>query len=335
MRTLTILLLLLATQTSPYCQGQTPQALPAVNLGATSFVDGMPPAGPGLYLMQYVQYYGANRIKDGNGETIPLPGPDLDAWTSITQIIKMWDVDLGGGAKPALDILIPVVDLDLDFASPIPGPTANSGGLGDILIGPAIQFAPIMGKKGPLFVQRLEAQFILPTGDYDQANEINPGSNFFTFSPYWSGTMFLGPKMSASVRAHYLWNGTNDDPALSTRANTTRAGEAFHMNFTFSREILPCGMPSPPPCDAAPSAGPPPGPRFRVGINGYYLKQTTDVEVNGVELAGFREQVFGIGPGCIFSLSPEKHFFFNSYWEDAAENRTEGYRMTMRYVHHF
>lgn len=333
MRHLFLLVFFIATHSVHQCLAQTPQPLPPVNLGATSFLDGAPPDGDGLYLMQYVQYYGASRVKDGNGQTIPLPGPDLDAWTSLTQLIKVWDVDLGGGAKPALDILVPVVDLDLDFASPIPGPSANSGGLGDILIGPGIQFAPIMGKKGPLFVQRLEAQFILPTGDYDRANEINPGSNFFSFNPYWASTMFLGPKMSASVRAHYLWNATNNAPAFSTGANSTRAGEAFHMNFAFSREILPCGSPSA--CDAAPSAGPPPGPKLRIGINGYYLKQTTDLEVNGIDVPGFREQVFGIGPGCILSLSPQKHFFFNSYWEDYAENRTEGYRMTLRYVHKF
>src|SRR3954454_7098550 len=86
---------------SPVCA----QALPAVNLGATSFVDGMPPAGPGLYFTEYVQYYHADRFNDRNGNRVPFPNPQLDVWAPLTQFIYLADVDLFGVAKPALDIL--------------------------------------------------------------------------------------------------------------------------------------------------------------------------------------------------------------------------------------
>lgn len=317
---------------------QSPQGLPAVNLGFTTFVDGAPPAGPGLYFQEYLQYYGAERLIDGSGAAAPLPGTDLDVWASLSQFIYMWDYDLGGGAKPALDVLIPVVSADLDFSAPT-GLTANSG-LGDILIGPAIQFAPIMGDNGPLFVHRVEAQFILPTGDYDPDSVVNPGSNFFSFSPYWAGTAFLGPKTSASVRAHYLWNATNDDPLTATGAASTRAGDAFHMNFGVSHEIWPrnsqdSGCAEPSGCavfGCGESAGGPKGPKVRVGLNGYYLQQTTDVEVNGAAVPGFRERAFGVGPGVLVSFSEKQHIFVNAYWEDEVRNRPEGFRLTMRYT---
>ena len=110
--------------------GQSPQSLPPVNLGFTSFLDGAPPAGPGLYFSQYTQFYSANRLTDANGANLPLPNPDLDVWVSLSQFIYMWDSNLQLGdfelpAKPALDVVIPFVNPNLDFSAPVPlTPTA-------------------------------------------------------------------------------------------------------------------------------------------------------------------------------------------------------------------
>ena len=57
---------------------------PSVNLGLTSFVDGGPPAGPGFYFVEYVQYYTADDFSD-----FPAPGVDaeVDVWLSMNQFI--------------------------------------------------------------------------------------------------------------------------------------------------------------------------------------------------------------------------------------------------------
>ena len=282
--------------------------LPAVNLGFTSFLDGGPPSGPGLYFSEYIQYYTSDDFVD-----TPFEGEDLDVWISLTQFIYQSDKALLAGGKMGLDVIVPVVSIDASYTGF--GPEDNGTGLGDILIGPYLQWDPIMGPKGPRFMQRVEFQFILPTGEYDQNKELNPGSNFFSFDPYWAGTLFITPHWTASTRIHYLWNAKNDDPnRFSGAIDDTQAGQAVHLNFATAYEIIPQ--------------------KLRIGINGYYLKQTTDFQVDGTDQGG-REEVLGIGPGLLWHINKDAHLFFNTYFESMAENRPEGTRLNLRLVYHF
>jgi len=60
-----------------------------------------------------------------------------------------------------------LVSFDLDYGNNGPWPEDNGSGLGDVLIGPMLQWDPIMGANGPIFMHRIELQFLLPTGKYD------------------------------------------------------------------------------------------------------------------------------------------------------------------------
>jgi len=294
---------ILAAPTAGWSYGQ-----PSVNLGFTSFVDGGPPAGPGVYFQQYFQYYTTDEFKD---LAFP-PGmePELDVTVSLTQLLYQSNQEVLMGGKWGINAMLPIVDFDLDNAPP--GMETN-GGVGDLLIGPYLQWDPIMGANGPIFMHRIELQMIFPTGDYDEDAAINAGSNHFSFNPYWSATAFLTPQWTASWRLHYLWNDKNEDPGGG--ADDFQAGQAVHANFTTAYEVIPK--------------------QLRVGINGYWFKQVSDSEVNGDEVDGEREEVFAIGPGLVWHINQNQHLFLNGYKETTAEYRTEGERVTLRYVHHF
>lgn len=290
-------------------------SLPPVNLGATSFLDGGPPAGPGIYGVQYLMRYESSRFNDANGAANPgIPNPHLEVWTSLTQVIFMSEKKVFG-ANLAVDAIIPIVGIDFSKGPGGAPLTATGFGVGDLVVGPALQFQPIMGAHGPLFVHRFEAQVILPTGTYDRQNAINPGSGYLSVNPYWAGTFFFGPKLTASFRAHYLWNDENNRPEsiYGPFVTRTQAGQAVHINFATEYEVID---------------------HLRVGLNGYWLRQVTDGSINGLAVPG-QEQVLGLGPGLIYSFNPKQHLFFNSYFETAVQNRPEGFRLGLRYVQKF
>lgn len=289
---------LLATPVLAYDQ-------PAVNLGFTSFLDGGPPAGPGLYFTEYLQYYTSDTLE--NPPHPSLKDAETDVLVSLNQLIYQSDQELLFGGKWGLDVIVPIVDFDNDLLS-------HQSGLGDILVGPYLQWDPVMGKNGPLFMQRVELQLILPTGKYSENKALNPGSNFFSFNPYWAGTLFLGPKLTVSTRLHYLWNAKNDDPNDPRATSDSQAGQAVHGNFAANYEVIPKML--------------------RLGVNGYFFNQLTASEIDGNKVSG-KEKVFAIGPGALLSFSQDTHLFFNAYFESNVEYRPKGERYQLRLVHHF
>jgi hypothetical protein len=281
---------------------------PNVNLGFTSFLDGGPPAGPGHYISEYLQFYSADKLADG-----PPGDGEVDAWILMNQYIYQSDQPVLFGGKWGLNVMLPIVSLDVDS----PYLTDNGAGLGDLLVGPFVQWDPIMGEKGPLMLNRIELQTIFPTGDYDESKNLNQGSNHYSFNPYWAATVFLGPKVTVSWRLHYLWNDENDEFTAGDQIPfkvDLEPGEAVHANFTAAYEVMPK--------------------QLRLGINGYWFDQISETKVNGVD-ADDDEKVFAIGPGLVYHFSQDSHLFVNTYFESGAENRPEGDRFNLRYVHHF
>lgn len=289
--------------------------LPTVNLGMTSFMDGGLPAGPGWYSQTYFQNYDSTKFMDHQGNKLPLPKTDLNYQVLVEQLSYMSNVRVGDHAALGLNFLIPFVSkMDMDDGLNNAAIKAQ-GGFGDMIIGPFIQFDPVMEAGGPKFVHRVEFQVNLPTGSYDRNKNINPSNNAVSLDPYWAATYWFNPKWTASTRIHYLYNFKNNDPNYTYgNADNIQAGQAIHANFATDYAVTP---------------------QLRLGINGYWLKQITDNEVNGEKVKGTREQVWAIGPGAMYSFSKNDHVVANAYFEQDAENRPEGTRLQVRYIHHF
>lgn len=290
---------------------------PVVNLGYTSFYDGSPPSGPGAYFQDYFQYYTANRFNDQNGHKLPLPRTDLDVVANVTQFIYVTKKRVLGASLGVSALLPWVVNAKVNDGLNNTVLKAQNGP-GDLWVGPALQFDPIMRKDGksPLFVSRLELDIIAPIGRYNSLYAINPSSHFWSLNPYWAFTFWMTPKFSTSGRLHYLWNGVNHSPnvAFGPNVHTTQAGQAVFADIAVGYALME---------------------KFTVGVNGYFFNQITDTLANGVSVPGRKESVWAIGPGMVYSLTKNHFIFFNLYSEQNAKNRAQGTNGLLRAAVHF
>ena len=156
--------------------------------------------------------------------------------------------------------------------------------------------------------QRVTLDFGIPVGKSSSTSHVNLGSNAFNVHPYYSITAYPRKRIETSWRVHYLWNAPNDDPPISTAAQSTQAGQAVHFNATAAYNVYK---------------------GLWVGANGYYLKQFTDGRTNGVPLQNSPEQVGAIGPGMVCNTG-KWYFYANFYQEVGAENRATGQKVVLR-----
>lgn len=286
-------------------------ALPRVNLGETSFLDGGPlRQKPGWYLQEYTRIYHATRFLNGEGELVGgIPSPtynDLLAsfqgiYQSLTQVVPK--------GRLGCSATLPFVLYSKVQKNTI-GITDSGSGLADISAGLFIQWDTIFHENGdPFFVHRLEFDAGFPTGKNKGAS-YNPGSGTYYITPYWAATLYFTPRLAASWRAYYVWSGAN-------HTTHVQAGQAIDIDFAVSYAFLPQ--------------------QLFLGLNGYALLQFQDNKLAGIPIADSKERVIGLGIGGMYAFDPDLNFdiFGNFYWEFAVRNRPQGIRAVLRFFKHF
>lgn len=275
--------------------------LPPVNLGDTSFEDGI--AFPGWLVEETIGYYHAGQLNDHQGDKIPGSNKltSVSATTHVAYISHLRLLDGFYGAE----ILLPLADVDLDTSF---GPKDREQGVGDLIVSPFILQWTDHKLFGMPYFHRFVFSITLPTGKYDRNRPVNIGSNVVSINPYYAFTIMPTDKLELSARLHYLWNSENDDPFVGLGAGTVQPGQAFHANYAASYELVK---------------------GVRLGINGYALQQLTEDKIDGRSQANSEERVFGIGPGIKWSGNGLS-LYLNSYFETGAENRPEGTKVVFR-----
>jgi hypothetical protein len=315
------------TATSAWAQATPSVSQPQGNLGMTSFYDGFSGSDPGWYYLGTFRYTTANAIKGSDGSNSPaFKNPKINALMLVNQVAYTSSVHIGEGTL-GFNAILPVVSLSSSFGQGGATLQGNGTALGDLTIGPQLQFKPVMSEGGrPLFVQRFEFDAMVPIGQYRHNSDLNQGSGYYSLNPYWAATIFPTAKWEISWRLYYLYNFKNNNPAssspttyLGNTVTNTQAGQSTWVNFTSSYEV---------------------SPRIHAGINGYFFKQLENNRANGASMADSREQVLGIGPGMMIDIMRDNGkkdaLWLNSYTEVKVRNRSRNSLILQaRYVYQF
>jgi hypothetical protein len=276
---------------------QTYVAEPPVNLGDTSFLDGI--AGPGFVLEQIADGAHDGRIVGATGNTVHGTG-SVNGISGLTHLAWLSHQRIDGGWY-GLEVVGTAADVDA-------GALRRADGVGALMVSPFILQWPEHRLLHMPVEQRVTLDFGLPVGGYSRSSGVNIGTNTFTVNPYYAITAHPAKRIETSWRVHYLWNSTNNAPPLSTGASSTQAGQAIHFNATAGYSIYK---------------------GLWIGPNAYFLSQITDGRVNGLSIPDSPERVAAIGPGMVWNR--KKWFFYaNQYEEFGARNRATGQKLVLR-----
>jgi hypothetical protein len=186
--------------------------------------------------------------------------------------------------------------------TPFPGIGNGSVfGLGDIVIDPLI----IGWHFPPDWHLTLGIDIYLPTGKYSKSNPTDSiGANYYSFEPIFAFTYLNQSGFEASAKLMYNLKTKNLDTDY-------QSGNEFHMDYLIGQHFGP----------------------WAVGLAGYYLRQTTDDQVNGQKVGpdGRRGQVFAYGPAIKYDY---KGMSFVGSWnhESSVDNRFQGNKFFFKWV---
>jgi len=240
---------------------------------------------PGTYFLNYLNVYTARDFNNSNGDSV-VPGFKLDVVANVFRLVHMTKHQLLGGSW-GMQMLLPVVYMDVT----VPGRNQSKFGLGDIVVDPIL-----LAYHTKNFHYALGLDIIVPTGAYKESDLANLGCNYWTFEPVVAATYLNEAGCEASVKLMYDFNTENSDTDY-------QSGQEFHLDYTLAKRFG----------------------AFTLGAGGYYYKQVTDDEQNGVKVGtdGNKGQMLALGPQLKYDYK-NMSFSVKYQHEMLVENKPEG-----------
>ena len=293
---------------------------PALNWGNTTVMDApIPP--PGLYLSNYMVYYTANKLMDGDGEKIK-GNYDIDVLVYTPQLIYVAKSKIAG-LSWGWQALVPLINYTADGYFDTPGAPwgdrlgisdfENNDVLGDLCFGPYIGGVVPFTENSRLH-WFFDFDIYAPIGSYDKKKALNPGYNAWTLEPFLALTLQLPYGINIGTRQHFTYNFKNDDYVLDGVEGKMKGGMLYHFNYDIMKTV-----------DFI-------SPNLQVSLAGYYGIQLNEDEFEGDDIKDSKMRKFAIGP-AIWYLSPKGLVFsLRAYWEDKVKNNPEGQKVVARII---
>jgi hypothetical protein len=292
-----------------------------LNLGSTSFFDGLGRQSQGWTFVEYGRFEDLSRINGPTGAPNPhFKEPRIAVGVALTQLIYTTDWRPFGG-HVAISAALPVVDfVRSDFAADSPVKLTNNGtGIGDLVWGPIFQSKVYMKGGRPRFVWRAQLIVSSPTGTVNRFKDQNQGTGYWAIDPYLAFSYFPTAKLEVSNRLNYQYDFTghtfsNPPPIPGFVYASGRAGQLLYDNFAASYAVAP---------------------RLNLGIAGYALDQLTPNRTNGIAIAGSREKELYIGPGAHLKIDDTNSLNLNLYLKVISRDAVSGTKVSSQFIHRF
>lgn len=262
--------------------------------GNEDFMAGaLPP--PGMYPISYGVYYTANKLRNNNGDAVPVDFK-LDVYAYAFRFVHVTKMKLLG-ADVAWHAIVPLVDQKMQIG----GTSYKSTGLGDI------EFAPLI--LGWHFSKNMHligtVDFMAPTGSFDKTDPSSIGLNYWTIAPILAATYISDGGFEVSGKFQYFFNTKNKDIDYTS-------GNEFLCDYMVGQHIG----------------------NWNVGVNGFIYKQITDDEVAGVKVNDNLAQNFSAGPAIQYNYK-NMFFNAKYQWDTSVRNLQEGQKLWLKFLYAF